>query len=338
MGWIHRCKSRRNVKAWRLLHTHCLSLYLPQTCDKAADLKTNQVRLAAVTQFLEGSFSFDGGQLPYLYCDDTFASPAEWDQPARDAAGNTIDNKDGGLVTLSQLYPTTVKTEAQAFYNTLLRGYKVISLLDPNGVLYSGAPFASICGKPGLQGLTSSAQSLNPSPVLINTDGDTFTASPMRRHMLICSSQFSGGKMPPATSSHAVGSLASIVESANYPTADSARGLDSYTTQGATLYHELFHLTDTEASPTADPYGTHLLFILLFILLQLAALLGSKFKSLLLMVLTNVSRLAGCYPYRVQKGCSRHGEQPRVIRYVCVRLIPLAECTHRQHKNHVYGR
>lgn len=107
----------------------------------------------------------------------------------------------------------------------------------------------------------------------------------MRRNMLLCPSVWEEGQTPPGMANHAVGSLASIIESANYPFADSAHGLDSYTIQGATLYHKLFHLSDTKALPTGDPYGMYLLFISLFTLLRfhLGNLPAKRLRDILLM-------------------------------------------------------
>jgi hypothetical protein len=56
----------------------------------------------------------------------------------------------------------------------------------------------------------------------------------------------------------AMDNLAEITQYDNYP-ADGVRGqnLDVMMPISSTFYHELFHLTDTPTTPTADPYSTY---------------------------------------------------------------------------------
>lgn len=177
-----------------------------------------------------------GDAAPYIFCDDEFAEYTPWNQPAQDDQGNTIPNPDAEdqLLTVQDLFPSQVSGRFP-FWISLFNGYD----FDVNG-------YENLCDLPGLSAVTSFV------PASIETTDENIKTGNVVRHFTLCPPAWS--RTAPMT--HSVATLASVIAYDGYPTSGAKTALDTFAPMSATLYHELFHLTDTTDNPTGDPMST----------------------------------------------------------------------------------
>ncbi|KAF1819302.1 uncharacterized protein K489DRAFT_434610 [Dissoconium aciculare CBS 342.82] len=185
-------------------------------------------RIARMSQFLDGNGIVTGtsGSPPWLFCDGTYATLAPWDQPVRDKDGNFV-YQDEEPITLLKAFPDDFNSGRLAYYVPQLKGYD----FHPFGIGNTGI----ICeDNPRRGGSTTRAEQAVPKL------GLGVTYNQFDRHVFLCPRAFAG------VGTHTAEYLAQLTFGNNYV---AKINLSHYITRSATLYHELWHLTDV---PTAD--------------------------------------------------------------------------------------
>ncbi|KAF5869955.1 uncharacterized protein Bfra_010100 [Botrytis fragariae] len=192
-------------------------------------------RLAAVSQLLNGGGLVDSltSAAPWIFCGDAFASKVPWDQPAKDRNGVEIakEEDETGTITdywtLGSLLPTLAAQSINvAYYIDALKSYMVESkpaLCDPNVGPYAVTSRRSY---------TSTVQSVS-----IGTHD---------RFAYFCPRTFDPTGQAKPSDLHSVSSLSTSITLIG-------QDLDRLLPLSATLYHELFHITDSDES-TRDPF------------------------------------------------------------------------------------
>ncbi|PNY28155.1 Metallopeptidase, catalytic domain protein [Tolypocladium capitatum] len=205
--------------------------------------KTIGERISLVTQFLNGGGLVDRNPPgpPWLFCSDDYAKYVPFDQPVRDAKGDYLPvEKD------KNHNPTDYKTLGDIFINIYgpVTGFYVEQL---KGYVFNEKGYKTLCGTS--YGVTPKTQNPGDKPIL-NDEGDYIVSRP-NRHVLLCPKTFE--IKPPAA--HTGPSLAQAVSYASYPSGDEKTDdpLDRFVPRSATLYHELYHLTDHDGT-TGDPW------------------------------------------------------------------------------------
>ncbi|THV51915.1 hypothetical protein BGAL_0095g00310 [Botrytis galanthina] len=192
-------------------------------------------RLAAVSQLLNGGGLEDPltSAAPWIFCGDAFATRAPWDQPAKDENGKEIakqKDENGDITdywTLGSLLPSlAAKAGAIAYYIDALKSYMVEdkpALCDPNTSTYAVTSRRSTTSQVG-----------------------DFKIGTHDRFTYFCPRTFDPTGQARPSVLHSVSSLSTS-------TTLIGQDLDRLLPLSATLYHELFHLTDSEQS-TRDPF------------------------------------------------------------------------------------
>lgn len=188
---------------------------------------------------------------PYIFCGDAFAAYAPWDQPAKDSKGEQVedgtdDDGDTVYIKVNEVFPVLARRNGWiAFWLSIFKGY----------IFDIGDVSSAMCSYPGRFAATSKSSNTYPAQ---QVTGGTYD-----RHTFLCDATFDpvgNGKQ-----THAVEKLSTIISYDGYPVEGNDKGIDQYGTYSATLYHELFHLTDS-AGVTADPFGGSLPFIFSFLI------------------------------------------------------------------------
>lgn len=194
---------------------------------------------ARVQQFLTGGGLRDPqvkSEKPRLFCGADMGEYQPWNAPLKDNKGKIVDDEDFGVLPLQVAYPAFRDTNCHAFWVEAFKGYDI----DCNGQP-TLCPVYDPASKKARAGKTANRiDKLAP-----DTNAGDFKLGLGNRHVLFCPPAFETG------SSHSVESLAKATSSDKYPKAgekDIQYSLDRQLTISATMYHEIFHLTDGKGS------------------------------------------------------------------------------------------
>jgi hypothetical protein len=219
--------------------------YLFKRQDMITDLILNLleiVRIEAVSNFLAGEGLTDAvtSQPPWLFCNDGYADAdeAQWNQPVKDSTGTSVKEGETGYFKLQDVFPKPAANNWAAFWVKLLNAY-AFDALNRDG--------QTLCGQTNRAGFTSKKS----TQASIAAAPNTVTTGAYDRYVTICPYGFA------TTGSHGLPELATAITYTDYPVPNNGKAIDQYTPRSATLYHELFHLTDT-AGTTGDPLRTFL--------------------------------------------------------------------------------
>jgi hypothetical protein len=214
-------------------------------------------RLAGVATFLSGGGITGGsGDLPYLFCGDSFAQKQEWKYAAIDGTGAEMvkERDDNGKPTayypINEVYPKLEQMKLdgeldpdETNTNKYITPFLVSQL---NGYVFDASGKDKLCDKPNRVAATSRADT-NAGTEAGSPEG--FTYATFNRHVYFCDAAFTANPGAP----HGYAKLADIISSTNYPTAGAQTNPLKLTSLSATLYHELFHLTDSDGSDSDGP-------------------------------------------------------------------------------------
>ncbi|KAL3477022.1 hypothetical protein BJX99DRAFT_257927 [Aspergillus californicus] len=115
-----------------------------------------------------------------------------------------------------------------------------------NGYVFDASGQVRLCAKVNRIAATSRADT-NAGSEAGSPAG--FTYATFNRHVYFCDTAF---EAKPGVA-HGYKTLAEVVSSDNYPTKGSNTGPSALTSLSATLYHELFHLTDSDGTDSDGP-------------------------------------------------------------------------------------
>ncbi|KAJ6143657.1 hypothetical protein N7471_003110 [Penicillium samsonianum] len=207
--------------------------------------------ISRVSKFLAGGGLTDyevSGEKPRLFCGAEAGIHQPWaESVVKDHKGKDVvtardpDTKEPTeYLNLGKASPRDSRNpKANAFWMSAFNGYDI----DFKGE-------TSLCAdKPKSGGLRYAKTALAPVHVApIWADGAKFAVGKTNGHILFCPPAFS-----PDKGFHSYSSLTKAVETDNYPEAgvkDASKALDKLMPVSATLYHEIYHLTDP--ANTAD--------------------------------------------------------------------------------------
>ncbi|KAL4861860.1 hypothetical protein BDV12DRAFT_190800 [Aspergillus spectabilis] len=204
--------------------------------------------ISRVTRFLSGAGLQNPdvpGENPRIFCGPEAGVVQPWrNSVVRDREGRDVvafeDPETGAreYLTLGDAFVEPANNpKARAFWFDSFNGYD----LD-----YGGED--SLCAEDPVDGRRRYAKVARPASSWppIFTDDAEFEFGRANRHILFCPPSFEPG------GSHSYPSLARAIDEDYYPTAglrDVSQALDRMLTVSATMYHELYHLTDADNTP-----------------------------------------------------------------------------------------
>lgn len=200
---------------------------------------TGPDHIARVSEFLDGSGLRDpvvAGENPRVFCSADAGELVEWTQPVKDANGNAVEVSSDPLeyLTLEDVFAIQAsKSGSHAFWMKSFNGYDI----DFRGE-------ETLCPGANTDGTLRYAKTSVVPQAL--DEGVDFTLGQANRHILFCPASFS------PDGAHSYPSIAEAVSEDNYPTAGTKTAdvaLDHLLPVSATLYHELYHLTDDNNTP-----------------------------------------------------------------------------------------
>ena len=210
---------------------------------------------ARVQQFLTGGGLRDPqveNEKPRLFCGAEMGVHQPWNAVLKDNTGTIVEDEDWGALPIRAAYPKFIDTNCNAFWVEAFKGYDI----DCGGE-------ETLC--PARDADTQKVRHAKTANRVekfeVDEKAGDFTLGLGNRHILFCPPVFNPGN------SHAVESLRTATSAANYPKAgekDIDFSLDRYLTISATMYHELYHLTD--GSGDADTSDLTCMFLSLFFL------------------------------------------------------------------------
>ncbi|KAI1131230.1 hypothetical protein F5Y10DRAFT_234098 [Nemania abortiva] len=200
--------------------------------------------ISRVSKFLAGGGLTNpakDGENPRLFCSADAGTYQEWGQPTKDKNGEPVIFEEDPLeyLLLGDTFPSESQTEnGRAFWFESFNGYG----FDHKGreVLCSDMP-----DNKGRVRYATTGKPFSLFPP--KTYGLTVAFGAANRHILLCPRTFS-----PFAGTHSYPSLLQAVSADNYPVAgqeDPDKALDRLLPISATLYHELYHLTDNNNTP-----------------------------------------------------------------------------------------
>ncbi|KAH6648206.1 hypothetical protein BKA67DRAFT_540016 [Truncatella angustata] len=219
---------------------------IAQTADNVALWKNIGDHISRVSQFLAGAGLTNAqvaGENPRVFCSADAGEVVDWTQPVKDNNGNPVEVSTDPVayLTLEDAFPPQASDpKGHAFWMSAFSGYE----MD-----FSGAE--TLCpttDENGRQRYAKTARPANAYPAI--TDGAVFTFGTANRHILFCPVSFS-----PSDGFHSYPSITQAVSDDNYPTPGlktKEQALDRLLPVSATMYHELYHLTDDDN--TKDNY------------------------------------------------------------------------------------
>lgn len=193
--------------------------------------------------------------MPYLFCGDSFAQKQEWEYTAIDGTGAEMvkerdDNGNPTYYTIQEVYPNLKQMQLEGEYdpdptntNKNIAPFLVSRL---NGYVFDASGKDELCAKPNRVAATSRSDT-NAGSEAGSPEG--FTYATFNRHVYFCDTTFVANPGAP----HGYENLADVVSSTNYPTTEAHTDPSALTSLSATLYHELFHLTDSDGSDSDGP-------------------------------------------------------------------------------------
>lgn len=114
------------------------------------------------------------------------------------------------------------------------------------GYVFDASGKEKLCDKPNRVAATSRADTKAGTET---GSPEGFTYATFNRHVYFCDTAFAANPGAP----HGYANLADIISSTNYPTAGAQTDPLELTSLSATLYYELFHLTDSDGSDSDGP-------------------------------------------------------------------------------------
>ncbi|KAM3427235.1 hypothetical protein MY4824_009570 [Beauveria thailandica] len=207
-----------------------------------------KARIAAVTQFLNGGGLRSAGRpgKPLLICSDSELEHEDPDSAVRDDKGEYIvserdpnTNEPVAYLDFHSVFPDANWPIQQVFWCNIFKGY----MFAANQKLCSDTLQGAVTQK-----IPKVAQGLH--------GVEPFTIGEPSRLLLLCPQAFDKERISPdgRVTVHSFPSLADAVDPDNYPEGDLKQEkyrLDWMLPKSATLYHELYHLTDEY--DTKDP-------------------------------------------------------------------------------------
>jgi hypothetical protein len=193
--------------------------------------------------------------MPYLFCGDSFAQKQDWTYTSIDGQGEEMvkRNENGeatGSYTILEVYPKLKQMQLAgerdpdpANTNRNIAPFLVSRL---NGYVFDASGKDRLCEKVNRVAATSRADT-NAGTEAGSPVG--FTYATFNRHVYFCDTAFEANPGKP----HGYETLAEVVSSNNYPTVGAKIDPSALTSLSATLYHELFHLTDSDGTDSDGP-------------------------------------------------------------------------------------
>jgi len=189
----------------------------PSLLEPSADHNTN--RLNAVSRFLAGGGLEEAktSESPYIFCEDSFATYANPQQPMLDSRGNSIPvkDKDGNVVgykTIEELFPFWDFSASTPFWVGHFQAY----LFDSNG-------FPTLYGRPTLQAATKT------TPRIPDGSDPDITYGIFDPFIVLCPPSFEA-----TDGAHSANALNDALTYDGYPTAGVGPQLDKYAPYSAT--------------------------------------------------------------------------------------------------------
>lgn len=214
-----------------------------------ANFNTIESRMSAVSVFLNGGgvSSPVTNAPPWIFCGGGFANYQPWGQPAMDHAGQYIPNgyaSDGVTVTsyltVQEAFPSlfaqyTPSAPWLPYWITALNGY----YFDKK----------EICSSQTTQRYASTTtRGYTPQNQYV-------AVSSWDRNVFFCPRAFSPTTVANPSTAHSIAGLATAVSTDMYPTSPFPQtALDQYIPLSGTMYHELYHITDS-AQTSNDAVG-----------------------------------------------------------------------------------
>ena len=194
-----------------------------------------------MTQFLTKANSVK----PWIFCSDEAATLQSWDQPIKDRnnkeiPSTVVDGEVKDYFTLKQVFPAQFS----------IPNHKAYFLKAFNGYDFYNIKGDTICADKTRYATTSRFRDhADRNPLVSQVD-----ITPATRHVVFCPPTFN----PETDRHHSFRTLAGTVSSGNYPPIKGdwtkpQPSMEHYLTVSGTLFHELYHLTDT--GDTKDPYS-----------------------------------------------------------------------------------
>ncbi|EEQ32194.1 hypothetical protein McanMca71_005424 [Microsporum canis] len=205
--------------------------------------KTIGDHISRVSEFLAGAGlrnPVKPGEKPRIFCSEDAGEYAPWDQPIKDENGKEIpyakDENTGEVTkywTVGEVFVIQKNkyADAAAYWMRSYNGYAFVR--------------GALCTKTENKMDYAKTSAIPPIPY---TEGEELYFGKANRYILFCPLAFDA----PSGKPHSLSSLADAASSANYPSGAGTPKLDGILPRSATLYHELYHLTDN--GDTSDPY------------------------------------------------------------------------------------
>ncbi|KAI0902968.1 hypothetical protein F4823DRAFT_620357 [Ustulina deusta] len=203
--------------------------------------------ISRVSQFLAGGGLVKPaktGEMPRLFCSGEAGEYQNWDQPAKDQNSEPIVSSEDPLeyLILADVFPIWSQSfTGVAFWFESFKGYFLDNKDEDD-----------LCAMFPDDGKRRYAVTAKPfSEYLLPENSQYARFGQANRHILLCPTAFSASQ-----GSHSYPSLAQAVSAGEYPVYgqnDPSKALDKFLTFSATLYHELYHLTDENNTNDGGP-------------------------------------------------------------------------------------
>ncbi|KAJ8121085.1 hypothetical protein ONZ43_g2377 [Nemania bipapillata] len=218
--------------------------------------------ISAVSQFLSGGgiprAAVPGN--PWIFCSEDSGEYTPYNQPVKNSEGS-FAIIDKAYNEAGELVPTELLTLDDVFIQEARNpDLNPFFIKATNSYTFDSNGYETLCGKPTLFATTGRPQNTPDSFVYEQYE---VTLGLYNRHILFCPPTFHILADDPgyANAPHNYPSLAQAVSADNYPSGNPGDGtpvtqLDRLLPISATLYHELYHLTDSEELTTDDPFNS----------------------------------------------------------------------------------